>query len=217
MKNKKSILFSLIFLFISFYLVNMFYQKTQTDKIVNPSNLNSILEKKHSPFIGNKNAKVTIVEWLDPQCVACKAFHPIVNDILKKHNNDVNLLVRHLANHKDSLFMIKILNAANEQNLYKEVLDLMFNYYDILSSSTNPRPEFIWEYLKDIKGLDLIKLKNDFKKDIYIKNLEIDEQDALILGIRGTPTFYVNSIKLNDFSPEGLKTLVEKEINKGKK
>ena len=46
--------------------------QTHSDALVRP----------HSPVFGNPAAKVTIVEFFDPSCEACRAFHPYVKQIL---------------------------------------------------------------------------------------------------------------------------------------
>src|SRR3546814_19849744 len=43
------------------------------------------LIRPHSPTIGPKNAPVTIVEFFDPSCEACRAFYPTVKGIVAKY------------------------------------------------------------------------------------------------------------------------------------
>src|SRR3546814_10055025 len=54
------------------------------------------LIRPHSPIIGPKNAPVTIVEFFDPSCEACRAFYPTVKGIVAKYPKDVRLVMRYL-------------------------------------------------------------------------------------------------------------------------
>ncbi|NMQ29991.1 hypothetical protein E4Q23_20860 [Candidatus Accumulibacter phosphatis] len=52
--------------------------QTHSDALVRP----------HSPIYGNPAAKVTIVEFFDPSCEACRAFYPIVKRIVNPKFRD---------------------------------------------------------------------------------------------------------------------------------
>ena len=41
------------------------------------------LVRMHSPVLGPREAPVTIVEFFDPACETCRAFHPIVKDLMR--------------------------------------------------------------------------------------------------------------------------------------
>ena len=217
MKNKKILLFTIIVLVFTSFASIYFYKSSSTKDYSSLSSLDAPFSREHSPVIGNIDAKITIIEWSDPQCVACKSFHPKVKQLLEKYPKDIKIVIRHLPNHVNSEFMIKILSAAQEQGLYQEVLELMYDYFNIISPSSNAKPKFIWTYLNDIKTLDLVKLKKDFNKKEYLENLKLDVKDSNTLGIRVTPTFYVNKIKLNEFSYSALEKLVQSQIKKENK
>lgn len=44
---------------------------------------------------GNKNAKITIVEYSDTECPFCKRFHPTMQQIVDDYNGQVNWVYRH--------------------------------------------------------------------------------------------------------------------------
>ena len=66
--------------------------KTNSDALVRP----------HSPVFGNPAAKVTIVEFFDPACETCRAFYPIVKDLMSRYPNDVKLVLRYAPFHQGS-------------------------------------------------------------------------------------------------------------------
>src|SRR3989338_3348770 len=61
-----------------------------------PEDLTTVYEipVDHSPVKGNKNARVTIVEFMDFQCPFCARFHPPVEEVLKAYPKDVNLIIK---------------------------------------------------------------------------------------------------------------------------
>ncbi|MDZ4122906.1 MAG: thioredoxin domain-containing protein, partial [Hydrogenophaga sp.] len=58
--------------------------------------------RPHSPVIGPMAAPVTIVEFFDPACEACKAFHPRVKDILAAFPLETRLVIRYTPFHREA-------------------------------------------------------------------------------------------------------------------
>ena len=61
------------------------------------------------------------VEFLDPACETCRAFYPIVKDILKQYPNDVRLVIRYAPFHAGSDQVVKLLEAGKTDLLDKFV------------------------------------------------------------------------------------------------
>src|SRR5688500_11674031 len=49
------------------------------------------LVRPHSPVLGAAKARVTVVEFLDPACEACRAFAPVVEQLLFLYPQDVRV------------------------------------------------------------------------------------------------------------------------------
>jgi protein-disulfide isomerase len=134
--------------------------------------------------------------------------------IYKEYYEDVQLVIRYLDNHKNSEYAIKILEASRLQNKYNEVNELVFKYQPAWSSKTKPNPSLLWTYLPNIEGLDIKKLREDFDTIDISDILELDRKDAITLGVRGTPSFFVNGKKLDKLIYQEFLDLVESEIYK---
>ena len=78
----------------------------------------------------------------------------------------------------------------------------------------NEKPELLWDFLAQIDGLDMNKLKEDFKNPKIDEIINTDKNDAQELGVRGTPTIFVNGKRLTTLSQKDLFDLVEAEIYK---
>ncbi len=173
------------------------------------------LVKPHSPVKGAKNAKVIVVEYLDPECEACGAMYPYVNQIFEKYQNEIQLVVRYMTYHRNSEYVANLLEGARAQNKYWEALKIVFESQSIWASHNNPAPEKLNDLLKPL-GLNIDKLVADAKSGKYNKQIQEDVQDGKIVGVEGTPTFYVNGQMVLDLGYEPLDQAIQNAINQTK-
>jgi protein-disulfide isomerase len=215
MKNKKLVGITLFVLVVLFIALGYFYKDSQNNKESSlvSSNTTSLVKQQSISFGENKQ-NVTVVEFLDPECESCALFYPIMRKLYKEHYSDIKLVIRYLANHKNSKFAIQILEASREQNKYEEVLNIMFEKQPIWAEHNNEKPELLWTFLGQIDGLNIDKLKEDMKNPKIDEILNNDAKDAKALEVRGTPTIFVNDKKLQRLSEKDLFDLVETEIYK---
>jgi len=167
----------------------------------------------HSPRSGNPAAKVTLVEFIDPACEACSSFHPFVKEIMKTYKGKVNLVVRYAPFHPGSDQAVKMLEAARKQGMpvFWDVLELMFDTQEGWASHHNPQPEKLWEYLTYYK-FDVARMKKDMNDPAFDKIIKIDLEDAKTLGVRQTPTYFVNGKPLPSFGSQQLAELIASEV-----
>ena len=59
-----------------------------------PPEQSEALLRSYSPILGPEDAPVTIVEFFDPACEACRAFYPVVKDIMEEHGDAVRSATR---------------------------------------------------------------------------------------------------------------------------
>jgi len=215
MKNKKIVVFSLLLLVVGFIIGIMMYQEnvdTKNQELLAQKN-GAPFVRDHSPSFGENKNSVIITEFLDPECEACSAFHPTIKEVFNDYKIETKLVLRYLANHQNSKFAIRILEAARVQNKYNEALEVIFKNQNKWAQHNNEKPELLWEFLSKI-DLDMVKLKNDFNNNDIDEMLNLDKKDAYTLGVRGTPTVYVNGKVLRELSHKELLDLVESEIYK---
>ena len=214
MKNQKLILASVgLIVLLTYFLGSHFFKADQNKKLeVKSVNQSELFERDHSPTFGNKNAKVTIVEFLDPECETCRTFYPLVKKLISKYPDQVRLVVRYTPFHKNSKLMVRILEAARKQGQFWPTLETLFRFQPNWGSHHNPRPELVWEYLPLI-GLDIEKIKKDMNDPAIQKIIDLDISDGKDLQVKKTPTFFINRKRLERFGFEQLKKAVESEIN----
>ncbi len=214
-KQKITVIATSALIIIGFILAVFFYQKSQQTKygFLAKENAETFV-RPHSPAMGPEDAKVYLVEFLDPECESCRAFYPAVKKIMEDHKGQIRLVVRYVPYHGNSKIVIAILEASRKQNLFWETLEMVFKTQPAWGDHHNPQIEKIWGFLAAVPGLDLDKVRQDMKADAIQKVIEQDVKDSQTLGVRGTPTFFVNGQKLQRFGYEPLLALIRSELSK---
>jgi protein-disulfide isomerase len=73
------------------------------------------------------------------------------------------------------------------------------------------QPEILWKYLEQSK-FDVARLKQDMNDPAIAKIIEQDLADARRLGVKKTPSYFVNGKPLVRFGYEQLRALVASEV-----
>lgn len=172
-----------------------------------------LLIRAHSPIKGDMNAPVTLVEFLDPECEACRSMHPIVKRLLAEYQGKVRLVIRYMPFHQNSLLAASALEEAREQGKFDQALDLLFEKQPQWGDHHAPRPELIPVLLKEI-GMDEKTLDPKALIAKHGGKVETDKVDGENVGVRFTPTFFVNGKIINEIGYEPLKAAIEAELPK---
>lgn len=213
MKKQYMVLISIVFLILLFVLGINLYKSQQIRKYGFMARENaSTFVREHSQTLGSDDAKVYLVEFSDPACETCSAFHPFVKNLMAANPGKIKLVVRYAPFHDGADYFVKILEAARKQGKYWETLEVMYQTQRYWASHSNPQPKLIWKFLPRA-GLDLVKIRNDMNDPEIAKLIQQDLADAKALKVRKTPGFFVNGKPLPSFGYKQLKELVESEIN----
>ena len=85
----------------------------------------AVLVRPHSPRLGPEPAKVTVVEFFDPECESCRAMYPIVKQVMSEFEGRMLLVIRYMPLHQNSVYAASLLEASRAQNKYWEFLEEM--------------------------------------------------------------------------------------------
>jgi protein-disulfide isomerase len=165
----------------------------------------------HAPSLGSADAKVHIVEFLDPACEGCRAFHPVVKQVLAENAGRVKLWVRHVPFHRNADFAVRVLEASRKQGKYWEVLGRLFDTQPSWAVNHVVQPNLVMQQVGNL-GLDLERLRRDMADPEIDRLMGLDLADAKALRVRQTPTFYVNGRPLEKHGFDELKELVRSEV-----
>jgi len=213
MENKKTVIISILVVLILFFAGTYFYKENKTNGNKNISNQNSeLLIRDYSYTLGSSDAKVQLVEFFDPACGTCAQFHFYVKDILKKHKDDIQLILRYAPFHQNSNYAVKMLEASRNQNLFMETLEFMLSTQNQWIDGHVVNPRKLWILLGNKKSLDMKKLAKDMENIMIDKIIEQDLSDTRALNVRKTPTYFVNGEVLKNFGLENLVKLIESKL-----
>ena len=172
------------------------------------------LIKEHNPKLGPDDAKVKLVEFLDPECEACSAMASVTKQLLKEFEGKVQLVVRYMPFHGNSMKAATFLEEAREQGKYWEALSTLFENQPAWASHHDPKPELIAKILADAG----IKGANSFDDNVLLSRhrwkVDLDYADGTKLGVKRTPTFFVNGKKLEEIGYDPIKSAIESELSK---
>ena len=132
---------------------------------------------------------------------------------MQEYDGRLQLVIRYAPFHPNSRFAIRILEAARKQGKYWETLETLFRYQPQWGSHHDPKPDLIWKYLPEA-GVDVERIRREMDDAQIEEIITRDAQDGLELGVRATPSFFVNGRPLEQFSYEALKELVQSEMDK---
>lgn len=179
------------------------------------------LIREDSPSMGPADAKVTLVEFYDPECESCAAFGPIVKKIYSENGGKVRLVMRYMPLHRNSMTAASFLEAAGEQNKYWDAMDLLFKKQPEWGEKHGAPPDpnapsintLFDGYAKEL-NLDMEKAKAAINSRKFVEKIERDRKDGQLLGVRRTPSFFVNGRELARFSEADLRALIAEELSK---
>ncbi|MBO6814505.1 MAG: thioredoxin domain-containing protein [Rhizobiaceae bacterium] len=216
MTRQTLILGSVGLVLVIFAVGAWFNTNTQTadTKPVSPPAKQNSLVRSYSPILGAKDAPVTIVEFFDPACEACRAFHPIVKGILDRYAGKVRVVVRYTPFHGEaSLKAIAVLEAARQQNVFLPVMEALLANQPVWASHGSPSPDKILKIAASA-GLNIEQAAAQMKSPSSVGIINQDSADVEAVGIRGTPTFFVNGKPLTKFGQRELENMVRMEVEK---
>jgi protein-disulfide isomerase len=199
-------------LLIAFVLATLVYNSRQAASprpgvVQNSAALASV----QSPSSGNPEARVHLVEFLDPACGTCAAFFPQVKALMAAHPGQIRLSLRHVPFHKGSDLVVRILEASRDQGKYLSTLEGLYAVQDRWVVQHVVQADAVWQAVAGL-GLDVDKLKRDIDSPEIARRMAQDMADARALGVSQTPEFFVNGRPLPSFGLDELKALVGEEV-----
>lgn len=144
-----------------------------------------------NPSRGATDAKITIVEFGDFECSACRDLMPALETALKTYPNDVRLVWKDLPNdsaHKEAIQAAVAAHCADRQGAFWQYHDALFTRQGYLSEDQYTK---IAEELK----LDMERFNSCVQDEDTLPIVQKDKEEGLALGIVATPTIFVNKEK----------------------
>jgi protein-disulfide isomerase len=131
------------------------------------------------------------------------------------------LVARYMPLHPNSLRAASFTEAAGEQGKYWQAQELLFQRQPEWGERHGPPtgepppdvPALFAKYGQEL-GLDMDKVNAALRENRYQAKLERDRQDGQSLGVRQTPTFFVNGRQVRRLGVAELTAAIEAELRK---
>jgi protein-disulfide isomerase len=217
--NRKLAVIGLLASLVAIFAAGAYFYRLQTmqarDAVAAAES--SRLVRMHSPVLGPQAAPVTIVEFFDPACEACKAFHPRVKQILAAFPHETRLVIRYTPFHREaSVESVRILEAARAQRKFEPVLEALLDGQRAWMGQGANASARAWAIAQSA-GLNVELARKHVASGAADKVLSQDVADLKAIGVRATPTFFVNGKPLPSTDPEQLFELVKSEVERLRK
>ncbi len=161
------------------------------------------------PSLGPDNAPITIIEFSDYQCSFCKKWHDEVLDrLLANYPGQIRFVYRDflISIHPGTAPAAEAANCAGAQGAYWPFHKALFSMkYDLTT-------EAYQQYAAEL-GLDTQAFTECLTDRRYESEVMADYNYAVNLGVRSTPTFFINGIPIVGAQPyEVFKQVIDKEL-----
>jgi len=162
------------------------------------------------PFLGPEDAAITIIEFGDFQCPYCKKWHDeVLDQMLANYPGQIHFVYRDfplISIHSSAAPAAEAADCAGEQDSYWPFFQALFSMkYDLTT-------EAYQQYAAEL-GLDSQAFGECLTDRRYESEVMGDYNYAMNLGVRSTPTFFINGIPVVGAQPyEVFKQLIDKEL-----
>jgi protein-disulfide isomerase len=162
------------------------------------------------PMIGPEDAPITIVEFSDYECPYCQRWHTEVFErLLEAYPDEVRLVYRDFpltSIHPNATPAAIAANCAREQDVFWDYHDKLFGMELGLNT------EAYQEYASQL-DIDTEEFNECLDSGRYEEEVQADFDFAANLGVRSTPTFFINGIAVVGAQPfEVFQQVIEQEL-----
>ena len=165
---------------------------------------------------GDKNAKITLVEYSDFQCPACRSREEQIKKLISEFGTHIRFVYRNFplrSIHPNAQISAQAAEAAGLQGKYWEMHDLLFDKQATWSplSANDVRATFLG-YASQL-GLNADQFKKDLTSDKVKGFVDEDADSGEASGVDSTPTFFLNNSEIKPQSHDEFRKLIRDAID----
>ena len=160
------------------------------------------------PVYGDENAPITIIEFSDFECPFCSRGYETINEVKELYGDQVKIVFKNfpLSFHEDAQKAAEAAECAQDQDLFWEMHDIMFENQDAISVDD------LKAYAEEI-GLDTEVFNECLDSDEKADAVTADMDAGSEAGVSGTPAFFINGIMLVGAQPlEAFQEIIDAEL-----
>ncbi len=167
------------------------------------------LTEKGENWIGADDPKIIILEFTDYECPLCRRAHWKVRSLLSRYPGKIRLVHKHFPLqsscnplvkrpfHRNACRLSSFVSCAGLQEKFWQANDSVFSALETTASK-----DISVKHLSASVGLDLSRLYADMAAGTTSETIQNDVAEGIRLGVKGTPTFFVNGVQYDGTIPE---------------
>ncbi|MFC4561868.1 DsbA family protein [Nocardiopsis mangrovi] len=175
-----------------------------------------LLVREDSHYLAEApGAEVTVVEFLDFECEACRAQFPIMERLREDYDGRINLVIRYfpMPGHTNSETAATAVEAAARQGELEEMYIKMYETQEEWGESGESKAGEFEGFAEEL-GLDTERFAEDAADPATLDRVRADFDDGLALGVQGTPTIFVNGRQTDPMPSYGtLSAMIDRELS----
>ncbi|KAA1376402.1 thioredoxin domain-containing protein [Aeromicrobium fastidiosum] len=139
------------------------------------------------------DGKVTLVEFLDFECEACRAAYPFVEQLREQYDGQVTFVLRYfpIPSHTNANNAAYAVESAARQGKLEDMYKRMYDTQAEWGESQDSKADLFRSYAQEL-GLDMAQYDADVASPDVAARVAKDVADGQRLGVTGTPSFYLN-------------------------
>jgi predicted DsbA family dithiol-disulfide isomerase len=152
--------------------------------------------RPHNPRFGNKTAPVQVIIFIDFECPFCQRSFPITREVMDRFEPAIDIVFKHFplnSIHPQAQKSSEASACAQEQGKFWEYYTELFERQELDDAS-------LLRYAETLQ-LNTTQFEQCLTSDRYSAQITQDLEDGIALGVRGTPTYFINGKKLEGVHP----------------
>lgn len=159
------------------------------------------------------DSDVTFVEFLDFECEACRAAFPLVEQLRSEYGDRVNFVVRYfpIQSHFNAERAARAVEAAAQQGKFEPMYKKMYETQSLWGEQRTPADETFRGFATEL-GIDMAAFDEVYNDPATIDRINLDVADGKALGVKGTPTIFLDGNQVQFRSYKDLSAAVDQAL-----
>lgn len=158
---------------------------------------------------------VSFVEFLDFECEACRAAFPLVEQLRTEYGDRVNFVIRYfpIPSHFNAERAARAVEAAAQQGQFEPMYKKMYETQSQWGEQQTPADAVFRSFATEL-GLDMPAFDAAYNDPATLDRINVDVADGEALGVKGTPTFFLDGNRVQFQNYEDLSAAVQQALRK---
>ena len=185
------------------------YLKSTKQKMIQVINVTfrHSIETKDAPFKGRADAPVTIVEYTDFECPYCARLQRMFDELLQRYPGQIKIVYKNfpLRGHRFAYKAASIAMAAHLEDKFWPIHNRIFENYRSLNDAR------LDQFRKEF-NFDTPEFETRMNSPEVAAMIQSDVKQGKNVGVKGTPTIFINGKRLKNKSFEGFVQAIDQAL-----